>query len=524
MLKVVQRVLTFLVLVLAALYLLYQGFLYMLVRDNFPQGMVIAGVDVSGLSVEEAAEALNGRFFSPISVYHQEERVEINPAEVGFVLDVNSMIQEAIAQQPSPDFIEGFIEFVLGRSFEPVNIELRATHDRALLQQRLQTIASFLDKPATGPQLLGTAEGFKLGQDGYITNIEASLPDVESTLYRLDNREVHLVVEAQPATALSMDFLVQNIQNQLNAFSGVGSVYVLDLQSGNEISINGDSAISGLSILKIAIFTEAYRALDTPPNEFVQGLFFDTAVHSSNYGANLLLHVIAGEDNTYRGADLLTGSMRHLGLLNTFIAVPYDAVAPTTRQNTYSTPANSRPNQLLFPDPAMQTTAEEVGTLLAMIYYCAQDKGTLLAVYPGEITPQECQAIIDLMVQNKEGNLIRFGVPEDVLVSHKHGWDFVTHGDAGIVFSPGGDYVIVEYLSLPESDWLDHDISFPILREISRAAYNYFNFENPNLEDPADRSAREAVLATATAQVVEATATAQAVALETPQATPTSGE
>ena len=119
-----------------------------------------------------------------------------------------------------------------------------------------------------------------------------------------------------------------------------------------------------------------------------------------------------------------------------------------------------------------------------------------MAVYPNEITPEECQAIIDLMVLNNEGNLIRFGVPEEVPVSHKHGWDLVTHGDAGIVLSPGGAYVIVEYLSLPAddtSDWLSYDISFPILREISRTVYNYFNPDNPNLEDPQVRSDREAV-------------------------------
>jgi hypothetical protein len=106
-----------------------------------------------------------------------------------------------------------------------------------------------------------------------------------------------------------------------------------------------------------------------------------------------------------------------------------------------------------------------------------------MAVYPGDYTPAECQAILDLMVLNEEGNLIRFGVPDDVPVSHKHGWIPDTHGDAGIVFTPGGDYVIVEYLHLP-GQWLQSDISFPILREISRAVYNYFNFDEPYVGDP----------------------------------------
>jgi hypothetical protein len=86
------------------------------------------------------------------------------------------------------------------------------------------------------------------------------------------------------------------------------------------------------------------------------------------------------------------------------------------------------------------------------------------------------------MVLNEEGNLIRYGVPNGTVVSHKHGWAQATHGDAGIVYTPGGDFVIVEYLSVP-GDWLVADISFPILREIARATYNYFNLDAPYMGD-----------------------------------------
>jgi hypothetical protein len=215
----------------------------------------------------------------------------------------------------------------------------------------------------------------------------------------------------------------------------------------------------------------------------------DTATRSSNYGANLLLHIVAGEDNTYKGADVLTESMGLLGLPNTFIAVPYDASAPAHRQTTYVTPANSIAELPTEPDPSMQTTAEEIGTLLTMIYNCSKGGGALLAVYPDDISADECQGIIDLMTLNEEGNLIRFGVPEGTPVSHKHGWARATHADAGIVFTPGGDFVLVEYLSQP-GDWLVADESFPILREIPRIVYNYFNRDAPFLLDVLDSRAQ----------------------------------
>ena len=197
-----------------------------------------------------------------------------------------------------------------------------------------------------------------------------------------------------------MDMLKRAVQAELNSFAGVGSVFVMDLETGEEFGINADTALSGLSILKVGIFVDAFRALNGPPDEYVRSLLEDTAIHSSDYGANLLLHVAAGENNTYKGADVFTESMHELGLVNTFMAVPYDAAVVATRPSTYVTPANSAGELPMQPDPARQSTAEDMGTLMSMIYYCSKGGGTLLAVYPDQITPGECQEIIDLMEQN----------------------------------------------------------------------------------------------------------------------------
>ncbi|MEZ4592957.1 MAG: serine hydrolase [Chloroflexota bacterium] len=181
------------------------------------------------------------------------------------------------------------------------------------------------------------------------------------------------------------------------------------------------------------------------------------------------------------GAELVTQTMRRLGLVNSFIVLPYDTDPPagTTRP---STPANSIDEMRTLPNPYLQTTAEDMGTLLSMIYYCAEGKGgALMAVFEGDITQTECQTILAFMLQNKIGSLIEEGVPQETAVAHRHGWISDTHGDAGIVFSPGADYVIVQFLYKP--DWLEWEISSPLLANLSRATYNYFNFDNPYLAD-----------------------------------------
>jgi beta-lactamase class A len=237
-----------------------------------------------------------------------------------------------------------------------------------------------------------------------------------------------------------------------------------------------------MSIVKVPIVLETFRALESEPSIENNKLISETlVVQSGNFSANLLLDVVAGEDNAYLGADIVTESMRRLGLENTFIAVPYEE-QPRPGRATYETIANSREDSPTRPDPAMQTTAEDIGTLLAMIYYCAQDGGGLVAAYGDQIEQEECQQIIDFMALNHIGSLIEEGVPTNLKVAHKHGWISDTHGDAGIVFSPGGDYVIVTLMYKP--DWLEWEISSPLLADISLATYNYFNFDDPFLVGP----------------------------------------
>lgn len=480
MLKTLRRLLLIAIAVIGGTYLLYQGFLFWRAMDKFPPGTTVANVPVEGLTLDQARNRLLETYMAPIVVYNGDERAtELLPANVGFTIEADAMLEEARAEWQAQEMWRRYLEFVAGIAPFPIEIPIRASHNEEILRSDLDTIAGFIDKPARVPVLLTETNEIQAGEPGVLVDRAQSLNTLRSALYQTETREAHLALIDEPAPEWDIRVLDESIRNILSGFDGFASVFIVDLQTGEEVAINADVAVSALSILKIAIFIEAYRALDGPPDAFVEDLFVSTATASSNHSANLLLHIIAGEDNTYAGAAKLTEELRDLGLRNTFMAIPYDAAAVPTRPSTFDTPANQRTDIDTNPDPSMQTTAEEIGTLLEMLYYCAQGEGGFLAVYPEEITQDECQAIVEVMVENVEGNLIRFGVPDDVRVSHKHGWSFNEHGDAGIVYTPGGDYVIYTLLAQPESDWLSSEYSFPFLWELSRAAYNYFNPDQP---------------------------------------------
>ncbi len=233
--------------------------------------------------------------------------------------------------------------------------------------------------------------------------------------------------------------------------------------------------------MKLPVVLETYRTLDGSPSISQTQLIAETLTGMEGDDANRLLNIIAGQDNPHLGAEIMTESLWQLGLLNSFMATPYELPARAGRQ-TYDTPANSLEVKLTAPDPAMQTTAEDMGTLLAMLYYCAvSDGGTLRAAFPEQVTQSECQQILEQMQLNRIGSLIEEGVPSEVPVAHRHSWVGDTHADAGIVFSPGGEYVLVQIFY--QADWLPWEVSSPLMAQISRATYNYFNFADPYLDN-----------------------------------------
>jgi hypothetical protein len=69
-------------------------------------------------------------------------------------------------------------------------------------------------------------------------------------------------------------------------------------------------------------------------------------------------------------------------------------------------------------------------------------------------------------------------VPEGTQIAHKHGWVSTngiinTIGDAGVIYTPGGNYVLVAFLHHP--DQLVWEPSSKLIADLSRAVYNYYN-------------------------------------------------
>jgi beta-lactamase class A len=277
-----------------------------------------------------------------------------------------------------------------------------------------------------------------------------------------------------PLEPPDLSYLQAVIEKTLADFKGFSSYVVIDLTSGERIARNEDVALAGMSLIKVPILINVYRVLDLPLTAEESKLISETTAQSSNFAANLLLQLIAGKEDAYAGADTVSQTMRDLGVYNTFIAVPIDADPKPDRLNTVLTPANQRTDITTYADPFRQTTTGDLATLLNMIYDCAEkNSGLLREIYSEAITVEECQDMLEKMKLNELAKLLENGLPDDVPFAHKVGWIDDTHGDGGIVFSPGGDYILV--MALYGEGWLEWEESAPLFEQVSRQAYGHFN-------------------------------------------------
>lgn len=466
-------------------------------EDSLPAGITIAGIPVGNLSDIEASLVIEEAFSSAITLYYLDSPINLNPTSVGFEPNTQVMIAEARASSE----IEGgfwvrFINYLLGReNITASNIDLVYNYQRSALRIQLDEIARVFDRPVGSAEYDLQTLTVGAGETGYSMNVENAVGLVESALLSANNRAVELPIEGGESTEVSLGGLEQVIIDYLDAqgfiYDGqasTASVFILDLTTGEEINILSDVAYSAASTNKVGILIDMYRSLDREPNQDEAFLMANSLLCSNNSSSNQLMELFLGSGRLESGLASVTNTMQFVGANNSYLIAPFVEGVSTQRLFAIPGPETTpNTNYDTFADSFNQTTAEDMGTLFSLIYDCANYGSGLMAVYPeGEITQNECRQMVELMSALDLNRLLEAGVPEGTRISHKNGWlpgrlagaRGATTGDAGIVFSPNGrHYVIAVYL------WEDSDTTgferWPIVEEISRAAWNHFNPENP---------------------------------------------
>jgi beta-lactamase class A len=461
-------------------------------RNNYPRGMKIAGVSVGGVDPQIASERVLQVYSSPIEVQYSESIIHVDPSVVGFELDMESMIAAADLERTGGSFWGGFWNYLWNRDPDPVEVPLSATIAEDRLRSYLQNeISARYDEPPTPAQPVPGSTTFSPGTPGVSLDLDRAIRLIEDTLRSPNNRKVALSFQRSAAARPTMQnleiLLQQNIT--LAGFDGVMGVYLQDLQNGQEIhfamdrgqliSVNPDVAFTSSSTVKIPIMVSYFIKYGSDAlNEQSSNLLLDMIRKSENPPADRLMESL----DSLKGPLIVTEDMKKIGLENTFLAGFFcSAEFPCPLLQKIDTPANQRTDVVTDPDSFNQTTPSDIGMLLSDIYQCAEsDGGALIAEFPDKLTKEICQQMITYLASDKIGVLIEAGVPEGTQVAHKHGWIsdpsslvIKNISDAAIVYTPGGNYVLVIYAYHPvQTVWEPVSALFA---QMSQAVYNYYN-------------------------------------------------
>ncbi|MCL5998830.1 MAG: class A beta-lactamase-related serine hydrolase [Chloroflexi bacterium] len=439
-------------------------------RDRLPHNTYLGGVDVSSLGVEEAISRTERTLQTPIALRYQGNIIQLKPEEVEFQLNAvvaRLQLEKVLGANQGLDKLPGYVL----RHTVDVSITTPYQYSEEKLDGFLRQIASEQDQQPQTPQPDLATLTLSAGQDGLALNIEDAREPVLAALASGTARLIDLPVDVVPSSSTTLAGLGELVKARLTNFVNAGNtagVFIKDLNSGQEFSLNGDVAFSGQGWVKLAILMEAYRSAGESLNPQTAALLTTLMTEGSTASANEVLKTV-GNGDALAGANQMNAMLKRMGLVSTFLAQPFDQ---PSNPSQVVTPGNSRTDVSTAPDSNAQSTPAEVSLLFEMLEQCRNNTGALPLVFPNEFTAARCEQILGAMGQNGANVLIMAGSPGATVI-HRQSWDANNHGDAALVRTPGGTYVIAVMLHSNGSlNWGETSL---IVSDIARATYGFFN-------------------------------------------------
>jgi len=244
----------------------------------------------------------------------------------------------------------------------------------------------------------------------------------------------------------ALEMLLQELLGQTQQSYGV---YVKSLKDGTSARINPDGAFHAASLAKLFVMWEAFR------QESLGLISFDDVMEVTPYYKSWELGT-----NAVQVGDLVTVD-EALRLMMSISDTPTGVLLQDTlgvANVNQALEALGIQNSGLFYPGIPVVTARDVGVLLE-------------AIARGGILPEASHsAMVALLLSARTDNGLRAGVPAEIAVAHKTGSLPMALHDAGIVYLPGGAYVLVML-------W-DRQSGADLIETISRRVYEYYEAQD----------------------------------------------
>lgn len=244
------------------------------------------------------------------------------------------------------------------------------------------------------------------------------------------------------------------VQNALEGTKGTYGIIVKNLKTGETYYANGHRVYEAGSLYKLWVMATAFNKIQTGAWKEDQVLTEDVSTLNDKFYIDPDVAEQTEGTITFTVHDaleqMITISHNYAALLLTE-KLKLSSVATFLKENNFNE------SKVGINEEAPITTPNDIALFFEKLYR-------------GELANQEyTNKMLDLLKKQQSDDKLPKYLPQSVVVAHKTGEiDWCTH-DAGIVYSPSGDYVIVVLSESDSPPGAEEKIA-----EVSKAVYNYF--------------------------------------------------
>lgn len=192
------------------------------IQDRIVPGVSVAGIDLSGMTYEEAIAALANQYTyanEAIFTFRDGDRIwQMSAEDLGVTFDVNETVTEAYLIGHKTDSIRNLTEqastWFTGTSVPPI-----VTYNETVAQTFLEEIALEIDSESQDATLSvdGLTVSTTRGQTGRKLNVVATLADLSSVIQAFDSgREIPLAINETPPIVWNVDEAANRIRTALS--------------------------------------------------------------------------------------------------------------------------------------------------------------------------------------------------------------------------------------------------------------------------------------------------------------------
>ena len=264
--------------------------------------------------------------------------------------------------------------------------------------------------------------------------------------------------KVQGLDALGIENLEPQLASAVSGYDGNWSVYVKDLETGDEIILNDEQMYSA-SLIKAFVMAKTFQDMDLVLKNEAKQMKTDAEAETVQAKVdNLLANMITVSDNE---------SCNELGRLQ---SEKHDFLDGAEKVNKYLKKegyTETSYQSTLHPSSSPKISLGERNTT------SVRDCGLLLErIYKGECVSEEAsQKMLELLKQQENTEKIPAGIKEDVVIANKTGETDEDQHDIAIVYGTKTTYI----LCVMSEGWKSGGDAVQNIRNISSMVYNYLN-------------------------------------------------